>query len=478
MTDVADSIEAPVPDPADPRREYVAGSAHWLSWRGAVRALPHALDDLERELGDDLYARMLTDPRVRGDVGLLKANILKDGISITPCVCEEEDAAGQAIADEAAAFVQRCLDHLQIPLSDVLDDLLDALAYGAKVAEQVYGDGEGIDAGRLVLKALKPKPRKLTAFVVDAYCNVLGLLAAEPGRTLSPTTLLAGQQAPDNMLPRSKFAVLTHKPKDSDPRGTTILRAAYNWWWIKYQFLPEWLKTGMQFGTPSLVGITEEHAQGDPEQPSLTPEQLLLQQLLAFQGGTALALRYGSSVSVLESERGGADNFFAAAMEICDRQISTAIYGATRATQEAQNGSRADSDTAKDLFDSIVDAGRLAVATMLQRDVIPPLLALNNAQWAAYPPVVGVGGIVAEDRTPAWNAVAGLERSGYLDPSQYQELDAQLGLPVRTPEEVELRRSRKAAPPIQPPPVPGQMPGQQPPPSPAEDDDDNEEGAS
>lgn len=469
VTELAEPTQTVIPNPAEPKREYVAGSAHWLAYRGAVRALPHAVDDLEAELGDDLYTRMQRDPRVAGDVGLLVAAILDDSITITPATTPEGDEGAAVAAADATAFVARCLYNLQIPIEDVLRDLVDdGLTFGCKVAEQVYADGQGEDQGRLVLKALKPKPRKSTAFVVDAALNVLGLLAATPGRPLSTTSYIAPDgQAPPNLLPRSKFAVLTYAPKDSDPRGTTLLRAAYNWWWIKTQLLPELLKFGAQFGTPSIVGTTQENA--TPRDPAKSPEEELLEQLLLFQGGTALALASGSDAKILESMRAGGESFFERVVALCDQQISTAIYGATRATQEAEHGSRADSETAKGLFDSIVSAGRWAVAAMLQRDVVAPLLAYNDASWAQYPPVVSVGGVEAEDRTPAWNAAAALERSGYIDPSQYQALDAELGLPVRTPDEVEARRARKAAPPPAPPVAePTQRPG----PDPAEDDDE------
>jgi hypothetical protein len=452
-----------IPAPAEPRREYTAGSASWLSYLGAVRALPHAVDDLEQELGDDLYTRMLRDPRVAGDVGLLIAAVLEDGYSLTPAATPEGDAAAAAAAAESAAFVRRCLDHLDIPLPDVLADMLDALSYGCRIAEQVYADGAEPDAGRLVLRAIKVKPRRAVAFVVDPYLNVLGMLAAEPGRPLAISTVVTvGAPPPPSLLPRSKFAVLSYRPKDSDPRGRTILRAAYNWWWIKTQLLPELMKFGAQFGTPSLLGTTAEAAAPDPSDPTKSPEQLLLEKLLAFQSGTALSVPFDTKVEVLQAALSGGESFFERCIDLCDRQISTAIIGATRATQEAKSGSKADSETAKGLFDSIVSAARSAVATMLQRDVVAPLLRYNDARWAAYPPIVALGGVESEDRTPAWNAAANLERAGYLDSSQYPALDAQLGIPQRTPEEVEARRDRRAAPAPQPaapmPPMDGGTP--------------------
>lgn len=485
MTDVA---TIPRPIAADPTHEYVASVPDpWLAaFRQAIRALPFYVDALEAELGDDSYQRMLTDPQVSSSIDLLKASITEDEITFTPPETPKGDAAAAARAAEITAFVQRVFNGLTTPLADVLWDMLDAIPFGARIAEEVYSvPAEGEDAGRMVLTALKPKPRQSVAFVVDAYLNIIGILGAKPGqaRVLGATTLTDGQR--EQLLPREKFAVLTWRPRNSDPRGSSQLRPAYNPWWIKQQEWPEFLKLLFQFATPIVYGTPAEEDRGNPETGE-SAEDLLLKVLILLQNGSAVALRPGSQLDTIEAGEGGAAAFDAIT-ELLNQEITKAILGSTRATMESEFGSRADSETSKSLFDSLVRAGRRTVAHMLQRDVVNQLVVLNFGR-ADLPlaPRVAVGGVEEEDKTPAWTAVASLERAGYIDPSQYQALDADIGLPPRTPEDVEARKKRKNAPPPTAAPLP--QPGQQgesegdgqrdrEPPSDEEADDEDEEDA-
>jgi hypothetical protein len=100
----------------------------------------------------------------------------------------------------------------------------------------------------LQLRALKVKPIRSVAFVTDAYLNVLGLVGAKPGQTVPAVSDLA----PAEIIPREKFCILSWRPKDGDPRGTSVLRPAYDPWWRKRQTIPEYLKYLAQFAGPSL----------------------------------------------------------------------------------------------------------------------------------------------------------------------------------------------------------------------------------
>lgn len=459
---MTDTVASPQPQRAELTREYVASvSDGWFSVvRNRVRSLPIYVDSLEAELGDDSYQRMLTDPQVASAVSLLKAAILEDSVTYTPAQVPQpepppDDADGEPpppdpAAEQAAAihaFVARVLDQLTTPLEDVLWDLLDCIAFGARIAEEVWAvAGEGEDAGRMVITAIKPKPRTTVAFVVDPYLNVVGLIATQPGQGM----LLGGAAITDEqrgkVLPREKFAVLTWRPKDGDPRGSSQLRPAYNPWWIKQQEWPEFIKLLFQFATPSVYGTTGPDADGDPESGQ-SAEDLLLASLINVQNGSAGAFPAGTLIDTIEAGEGGAAAFDSIT-ELLNQEITKAILGSTRATMESEYGSRADSQTSKGLFDSLVRAGRRTVARMLQRDVVNQLVILNFGRDALpLAPRVAVGGVEEEDRTPAWTAIAALERAGYLDPSQYAALDAAAGLPVRSPEDVAARRARRAAPP-------------------------------
>lgn len=438
------------PMSTDPRREYVAGGARTL--QRSARTLPWAIDDLTQDLGDGVYERMLKDAQVQANLTVYKAAVLEDGVTLRPAIADK-DADGY---EQAAALVPWCeqiLDDLETSLDDVCWSLLDALALGSKVAEEVYHDDTTYTGKRqLVLRALKVKPRRATAFVVDPYLNLLGLVGADPARGL--TVVTSGSVPTDaTLLPREKFCIFTFRPQDGDPRGTTLLRAAYNAYELKIRTWPEYYKYLVQFASPSVWGTTAEHAPEEPdpddETQTITAVEALLRALLAFQNGTAIALPYGANLELLWSSGDG--KAFLEAFSLYDRQITTGMLAQTRATMEATNGSKADSETASDVLATLVRQTRKALARTLRRDVLRDLVRYNYGEAAArLTPIVSFGETEQVDVAPLMTAVAGLQRVSYLDPSQLPDLDVQLGLAARTPEELARRQERAAAPPPAP----------------------------
>lgn len=465
----------------DPATEYVSGGG--LAWLASyLAALPHSVDDVTRDFGDDLYDRMLHDPTVAACFNTLKHGILANRIALPavklPVTQENVTDAGeqaalgltkdvphvdQSKADEIAAFCERMLSSLDTPLTDVLWNLLDALAFGNKVAEKVYADGTGEDAGRLVLKKLKVKPRRTTAFVVDAFGNTIGLLAIIPGVSFTAMTqgIFTDQSLLGNFLPREKFAILTCRERDADPRGTSLARPAYYSWFAKTQVWPAYLKFLGLYAVGILVGTTGEQSfaetpayqpdgvtpmtDGTGAQVYLTPQQALLQNLLALSGGTAIALPYGTTLDTLKPAGDG--SVFGAANDLFNREIEKAITGQTLATSEAQHDTRAASQTHQDVLGGLVSYGRGLVETMLYRDVLCPAVEINFGPDALpLTPRPVLSDVEQQDAASMWAAVASLQTSGYLDPSQKIALDAQVGLPDRSAESVAQDAARPALP--------------------------------
>lgn len=468
-------MSEPISTTVRPDVEYVAGHAlHWS--RSTLRRLPWAFDDLSRDFGDDIYERMLLDPQVIAVVNVLRASIIADGARLASPV-GDQDADGFAHGMAICDFCCAVLEDLETPLDDVLWDLLKAIALGSRVAEEVYDETQLQQKGRLVLKALKPKPRHSVAFVTDAFLNIQGILGTIPGqgRGLGMGTFAIGQSPPPNLLPRSKFAVLSFRPENHDPRGTTVLRPAYGPWWSKQQAWQEYLKYLSQFASPSLIGTTAENAEKGggtkitmPDGTKKTPSEVLLDTLLAFQNGTALAVPYGTVVKALEVNGNGLP--FLNAIKLCDQQITIAVLHQTRATMEAENGSRADSETAQDILGTIVRQARRSVALMLRRDVLRPMVAVNYGDTAAakLTPTVSLGVVEQQDMAALYTAVANLARAGYLHPSQYSELDERLNLPPRDMAQVQAEREQAMQVQQQPPPSPQNDPAND-----EEDDDAN-----
>ena len=415
-----------------------------------LRGLPWAFDDLSRDFGDDIYDRMLLDPAVRAVDGVLRSGIIEEGCTLS-CAVDDEAADGYALAQEIHALCESVLSDLAIPLDDVLWDLLGAISTGARVAEEVYiltpatsyslPDTTPIQRGAelLVLSALKVRPRRSLAFVVDAFMNTRGLLARPPGGSISTTMVIDTSRPVANLLPREKFAVLSFRPIDNDPRGSSAFRPAYTPWWTKMQVYPEFLKYLAQFASPSIYATASELAtsQGikvtnpDGTTTIKAAVEVLGEALLAFQNGTALAVPYGTLIDAIEVAGNG--EAFHAAFTHCDQQIALAVLHQTLATLEAQHQARASSETHQDTLDTLVRQAKRAVCVMLRRDVLRPMVAYNYGDEAArqFTPTCSLGSVERQDLAAMMTAVAQLARAGYLDPSQLAALDAQLNLPVR-----------------------------------------------
>jgi hypothetical protein len=165
---------------ADPRKQYVAGSG--LAWyTNYARSLPWGFDDLTADFGDDYYERMMFDAVVSSCITIYKANVLEEGVMLTPAIAEK-DADGYDKSKLLLEYCERVLDDIDPSMDDTLWSMLDACAYGNKVAELNWDDDRTYSGLRhLKLVSIKVKPRRSTAFVVDTYLNVLGADRYHPG---------------------------------------------------------------------------------------------------------------------------------------------------------------------------------------------------------------------------------------------------------------------------------------------------------
>lgn len=439
----ASKVKQPPAGPADLSKEYVS-AGYVADWPGAVlRTLPHPIDQLSRDLGADIYARMMKDPQVDACVTLLKAAILEDGIQFSSPI-EDQEEDGYELAQEIRTEAEQMFKDLTTPFPDVMWDMASAIAYGNRVAEQIFELRTAYTADKkfLQLAALKVKPVRQTAYVVDRFLNVVGLTAAGgPGmtaRNLNPER--------DEILPRAKFLYWTNHPEDSDPRGTSVLMSAYTAWWRKYQIIPEYMRFLAQFAGPALIGYAPEGAVATPQidslgnpildpttgnpVPAVTPEQAVLQALLLFRASAALALPYSSKVDLIQSKGNG--EAFMAAMAGANQEITKSILTQELATEQSQNMARAASQVHQDVLGTIIRQGKASVGRMLAEQILKQWIAFNWGQdKVKFCPDITLGSVEKQDKPDTIRAIATLFSSGYLHPTQLPATDRMLGLPVR-----------------------------------------------
>lgn len=455
---------------ANPLQEYVAGRTSAIS--AYLNTLPKHVDDIERDF-PGIYEQMRKDPQYSSCITLLKLAILARGVDLLPAVpkpgddADAEALAEYAMAQELTEHCKRQINRLTTPfVYGTLFNLLDCLDHGNKIAECNYEYAkDGPDEGKLVLTSIKVKPRWALSFVVDRFMNVLGLLPTQTGQpayagALSGLTLAPGQK----ILPRKKFLILTCRPVDEDPRGTSIGRPAYHGWWFKQQAWGEWLRTLATFASGNLIGTTAEQAQplpvedaaGNPVldanglQVFVTPEQAMSAGLEDVRNGSTIVVPFGASVKI-ERPSGDVGKAFEVAIDTGNREMTTGILGQTRSTMEAEHGSKADSQTGQDVLGILVAHEKTGVEQALRCDVLMPICEWNyGPEYLYLTPRVTLGETAEEDLAELGRTVAALMSAGYFEPEQLPGMDARLGFEVRSEESVEKAKERRDAAPVGP----------------------------
>lgn len=446
--------------PAALDQDYVVGGGFWWHKGNAARglALPWAIDDITQDFGDDLYDRMELDSQVASCDSGLRAAVLEDGVSLSPAV-DDADADGYEQSAELVTFCEQNLDDLESELDDILWDVLGCMGRGNRVAEIDYHPFDRSPMpGRAVLRDLVVKPREMTAFVVDPYMRTLGLL----GRSLDrPAGVLPGAlidpQITPNLLPREKFMIASFRPKNNDPRGSSIYRPAYNPWNMKMQAWQDYLKYLAQFATPIVVGKTAPGVK-DTTDPTtgatIRAVDSLLTTLLSIHNSSAIALQNGSELDLLFSS--GEGRAFLNALALFNEEITKAITTQTLATNEGEHQARAAATVHQDSLDTLVRQAKRSMCRMLRRDVLRNLVRYNFGDKAAQlTPKVSLGEVQAED---AAKMITAFSQAGYVvHASQFAGIDRRLSLPMRVIEPHE----EAASPPVEPtePPQDGQQPG-------------------
>ena len=441
---------------ADPVREYASGGLG-ASLPDAKTVLSRTTDDVSAEFGGDrLWDLMDNDPTVSSAIWSLVYGAITTTLRITPALTSSPDPDQErppevVEAEEAAELCVQLTAGMECPPEAILAEMaIDTLKYGCMLSEMVW---EVIDAGPnsglLRVKSINVKPRSVWQFVVDAFSSVAGFLVVSPGGSGF------------SILPPEKFLVLAWGRRGGDPRGRTILRAAFNAWNIKVQLWPEFFRFLSRFASPGLVGESAPGETGRPGyqsdgvpvptasvplpvgppipvagQADVSPERDFLREILKFQVGKAIVVPPGGKLTALETSGDG--SAFIKAIDLLKREITQAILLAVRATMESEHGSKADSETAQDLMGLVTGALRRLVCTEYRRQVLYRVLLFNKGKEYADRnlPNVDLGDAESQDKAAMWNAYANVEKSSVpLTRSQRIKMQVGVGIPAPEPGE-------------------------------------------
>jgi hypothetical protein len=437
----------------DPTKEYAAGG-NGFEADSVPLALPDTIDDYTRAFGFRGYELMMTQPACFASVQTLKLGIMPEDIRLIEThpvkAGQQEPDAKQKQSKDIKDFCQRLIDRVPGFRQSILQ-LYDCAPFGNKLAEKVSRiENTGPDAGKLVMDRLNVKKREHWQFIVDRALNVSGILVKRKGANFA-------RIRPD------KFVWLSWMPRDNDPRGTSILRAAYTAWNIFTQLYPQYFKALKQFAVPSVVGITEPNAEKVMVEGKLVDAtDYMLMQLVRWQNGSAMAVPNGADVKAIHVPGNG--NSFLEAFNFLNQEIVYAMLLQTRATREAQYGSKADSQTGSDILTLLIEYGRSIGSEAIRNSILKFYVAENFGMEIAeeFTPYVGFGSGEKADFIAGCNALAELMKAGLVTPSNQAEMFALFSLPIPDPKvDAELT----------PKPEPSPVAGQE-----AEKEDDSEFG--
>ncbi len=441
------------------KNEYVAGNGYG---KNINTILNRNGDILTKKFGDSIIAEMLRDPEIKKCDTVIKISVLSDGISIFPAVSKpaplkplaegeeenleqkrerltrEKEIARYELAQKYANFATRAISNID-GFRSKIENMLDAVTYGNKVAEQTYKEEYDKDFGRtlLTLSSIRVKPRTSTRFVLNKYRELVGI-----------QTIVTNNKGQDEsiILPREKFLVLTFRGKDEDPRGTSILEAVYNAWYLKMQLWPEYLRWLLQCAIPSLVGYTSDKSDGrkvlkDAETGEILRDadgnpvyeaevESLLNALIQVRNSTAIALPNGAKVEPINNSVSG--DPFKGLRDVLNEEIEMGLILQTLATSEGRNMSRAASQTHMSVLDLFIFFIKGLVIDMITNDLLKPLMLTNFANFdMTLLPKVSMGDTERRDWATDATALATLYKSGFIGESQKIGFDKQIGAPDR-----------------------------------------------
>lgn len=438
--------------------------------------LPKNTDDLTTSEWVQVLQYMENEPAIASCDFIIRAMTLECGWAIGTAVEEPTDKSKKpgavkarrdyATAEEVRLFIEGMCNRLETGMDFVLWHAMSAWCKGHKLFEQsrdfvTQEDG----ASGVETVGIYPKPRNNYCFAVTRNFQLVGAVPEKGGLLLVDER---GKLAEgDKFVPAEDLLVVSFRGEDGDPRGKPALRAAYDAWYRKQLAKPEAMSHLQLFGSGRYT-IEAPLPTGDGPAPATTvtvngteydiPSWLATQMPYMANNGW-LYLPPGHSLKDHNPTQGGGQ-VFEQTFDRCDREMVTALLGVTRATMEAEFGSKADSGTAEGLLAMLINWLRKWLCEAIREQVFKPAVRLQFGDAIArkFTPKFLMHVVKEEDIAALLTAVSTAYTAGVVTDEQLPFWDRRLGQPERDvadtkddgtdPKEKgpEFRKTRKSVP--------------------------------
>lgn len=323
-----------------------------------------------------------------------------------------EPASADSRDVQIAAEIERNLfEGLETTWDDTLRSALAMFVFGHSLFEIVY---EVDSAGYLRWRKFADRPqRSISQFIADERGE---LESVEQHGANGVVT-----------IPADKLLLFTHRQEDGDPRGTSVLRAAYKHWFIK-DYIYRIVNIGVE---QEYVGIPWAQVPNNME-PELKRNLEEILRLLTQGEKAYFWLPQDVTINRYQSQRD--QQAIVPYIEHHDLMISRSVLAQFINLGASSVGSYALSEDHSDLFLMSLDATADYVAQVFNRHAIP---ALVDANWTvdAYPRLVHdpVGARDIQRFVAAVRTLTGNSRAAVITPDGPLEdyMREFLGLPER-----------------------------------------------
>lgn len=389
-------------------------------WSGACSALGG--DCVAREI---LMRRMMRDPWLGLADMVFRAMVCEGEHRVVSAFgdCEPADAVEtreKSISDAIAEFTTRWIESLQRPLRRTVWHLMEANAYGHKLAEIEYTIVDrGVDRGRIVPKDIAPKPRTAYSIVVDNANRI---------KEVKPTGSAVDPLSPTSVL------VFSLCGADDHPEGTPALEKAYDAWYRKGCAKPQETRAIAIYGG----GLHWVEADKDaPMVVQMKDGNGVVQTVPAIDvvAGQSAKLRTGMTGAFppgwAPKFATPANNFgaFDSTYTRTNQEMIVSLLVPPRAVMEAQFGSKADSATAEGFSQTLRDWVRGELCEAIDRMLQTVTVANFGEEARRFAPRYR---IVTEERgevSAIANAVTTFTAAGLMTPDLADHLLAMMGVP-------------------------------------------------
>jgi len=305
----------------------------------ASKGMDH-LDDIER------------DTHLSSCLATRRAKLIRKGYRIIPY---SEKPRHTELAD----FVSWNLDNMAGSFLKDLEAMLTAVGRGFSLTEINYQYVGWRNRQLIGLESLRFKDPKLFSFKFDDFGHYkINQIDPDPGGT---------------ELPTEKFIHIIMGPDDESPYGKAASAECAFWVWVKKNVAKFWAIFAEKFGMPlAQVTIPRNIEPGSDEYDKI--EDILE----GIQEETGIRVPEGFEVKFLEAMRNG-EAGYERFIEICNKEISKRIFGATLIAEEGKRGqgSYALGQEHSEIFEEYVTFDAAVLEAAINEQLIKRLIDYN-----------------------------------------------------------------------------------------------------